>query len=232
MATARHSTDYGLSLIPEGTDAISAEFSAKLKTHFHHFVKLQEIAAYITGCGSYLFDGNTTLDYCPSMYPKQVELYKQAKTRQHIVEVGLYAGHSALIMLFASDTVQVCSIDICQFPFTQACGDYLAGVYPERFRFVHGNSMIMLPKELARPELIDMYHIDGDHSCEAINKETMMIIQRVTERGEAAKVTLVYDDYDAHGTRTVLNLCVPQGKLILQTVPACPWRNCVCTFPI
>jgi len=62
-------------------------------------------------CGSYLFDGKN-YEYSLEMYDKQKLLFEISKQINSVLEIGVYMGHSLLIILLANPNVTFTGIDI------------------------------------------------------------------------------------------------------------------------
>ena len=77
-----------------------------------HFEQLYCInkKKFIKGCGSYLFNGSEYI-YDDSMYEKQKHLFELSKKNNKILEIGVYMGHSVLIMLLANPKINITAID-------------------------------------------------------------------------------------------------------------------------
>jgi hypothetical protein len=208
--------DFGKDKIPVNDD----EYSRVFRENFHHFQALQRLSNKVTGCGSYLV-GIENLDYDPETYEKQKALYDYSKGKDRILEVGLYAGHSALIMLLANqenEDFRLVSIDVCHFGFTEKCADYLRKEFYPRFFFLKDNSLNVLPVIGMSFNLI---HLDGDHGGDYASKETKLIL----ENNHLKRVILVYDDKDAHGVQKAIETY--KDKMKPLQISKCKWANAV-----
>ena len=190
------------------------KFNRNLRKNFHHFVELQK-KCWVTGCGSYMNDG-TNMNYSADMYDKQRSLYQVSRERRNLLEVGIYAGASALLMLIANPLLIYTGIDICHFQFTEPCVEYLQRMFPGRVKFIKGDSYEVMQK--LNLSSFDMFHLDGDHG-DIVTKETELILQKAN-----ADVTLVYDDYDAYGIQNTLVKL--KNYLEIVEVTKCLYRNC------
>lgn len=209
-------TDYGLSKIPNDNH----DLSRLMKERFEEFVALQKIANRITGCGSYLFDGNTSLDYYPQQYPKQKLLFEHSKNKTNILEIGTYASHSMWLMILANldnHNFHYTGIDICYYDFTEPCAKYLQERYPGKITFINSDSVDAL-KQLDLSSY-DLIHIDGGHD-EIVVKETKYILDSVKP-----KTTLIFDDYDHSGPQAAFRLYGDRMEIL--TIANCPYGNCI-----
>ena len=101
--------------------------AVSLLANFSHFERLYEVVGkrWHDGWGSYLFDGQA-YRYHPATLRKQEELYRYAMTATNALEIGVYLGHSLLIMLIANPTLQITCIDN-EDQFARKAVDYLSG---------------------------------------------------------------------------------------------------------
>lgn len=205
----------GIEKVPRNT-----EFGRSLIRNFHHFWKLQEIMEITRDewhpCGTYLM-GPDSMDYEPSMLPKQQLLYEAAKGKKRVLEIGVHGAHSLLICLIADPDSHVTCIDICAWAHVEKCVAYLQKEFPRRITFLKGDSATILPMMF---DTFDMVHVDGDHSYEGA-KADMVQAHRLSH----ADTTFIFDDYCDGIYRAVSELTdlfevvfVPNG---------CAWRNCM-----
>ena len=105
-----------------------------------------------------IIDGNHVI--------KRINLAVLARRRSMMLEVGLNAGHSALICLLANPTLQLYSIDLCTHQYTHLAAQHLRSRFGRRFIFWPGDSREVMPRlAIDRPNLkFDLLHVDGGHS--------------------------------------------------------------------
>jgi hypothetical protein len=214
--TIDYKPNYGKNKIPKNND----ELSNLMRDNFDVFDELQKISGRITGCGSYLFDGQTSLDYYPAQYPKQKLLFDYCKDKNNILEIGVYSGHSCWLMILANlnnPNFHYTGIDICYFDFTEPCMEYLKKCYPDKITFINSDSMKAIQK--LDLDSYDLIHIDGDHG-DIVVDETEYILNRISKNK-----TIIFDDYDSPGPSQALSKFKDNFKIL--AVPDCPWRNCV-----
>lgn len=205
---------YGAHLVPRLDGVCDA-----LLRHFRHFAALQDIMgpsrAEWQPCGSYLM-GPASLDYDPSMLPKQALLFDRARGARSALEVGVHGGHSLLLLLLAEPGCRVTCVDVCGWSHTARCVRYLRDQFPGRVVLLEGDSRDVLPVVHAE---FDLVHVDGDHSLEGA-KADMLQAARLAHPG----TTFVFDDYCDGIARAVDELA---HTFEVVEVPSCPWRNCV-----
>jgi predicted O-methyltransferase YrrM len=195
-------------------------YKQALDANFHHFTELQKIVekhGFPPGGGSYMMDGQT-LDYCPHTFPKQKLLFDTVQSLLEnavALEVGVYAGHSAFIMLIANPTLHLVCCDL-GYPFTQPCIDYLNSQFGNRVSYHQENSLTFLPT--CFPTDFDLIHVDGCHDAGHIEKEMELI-----EPLRKPNAVLVVDDIDG----AAAGLTKVKDKLRFIEKPLGWWPNAV-----
>jgi hypothetical protein len=139
-------------------------------------------------CGSYLIDGEN-YKYDQRMLKKQILLYNLAKKNKSILEVGVYMGHSMLLMLTSNPKLRILGLDADK-RFAPKSIKYLKEKFPKsKINFTLGDSIKSLKK---LNKSFDLYHIDGDHRPKKIYKEIIECI-RLTKKDI---IKILFDDVD------------------------------------
>ena len=170
------------------------------------------------GSGSYLMDG-FSLEYDKRTFEKQDLLYRTVSDFEEcdVLEIGVYAGHSGLIMMLVEDACVV-GIDPC-FPFTEPCIDYLNAMFDDRYKLIKGESLEVLPTLTKK---YDVVHLDGCHDIHYILDELSIIKDLLSEGG-----VVVVDDWDGIGPQ------IPQEyleEIEILDIADCPNPNAVIRF--
>lgn len=196
---------------------MQSDFTKQLSLHFHIFGEIYEACGrkFSKGCGSYLFDGQT-YDYCNAMYKKQELLYNSVQKTKSVLEIGVYMGHSILIMLLANPTLRITCIDIDD-TYAKPSITVLAKRFPNAtITFIHSDSLSALP--LLR-DTFDFFHIDGHHDNQYITNEFEMI-KKISSN---PTLRVIFDDQEVLPT---LQRHIEQRHTVLTKVtPDCPWNN-------
>lgn len=118
--------------------------------------------------------------------------------RSRILEIGVNAGHSALMMLYHNPNLRYVGVDICRHRYTYAAMDFLKKTFPGRVEFFVGDSVFVLPEiNIARPDMrFDIAHIDGLHTLNHCKTDTFNAMSLVTAYG-----WIVIDDTDLQPIR-------------------------------
>lgn len=192
--------------------------SVALLKNFEHFSALHDAVGgrWHHGWGSYLFNGQSYA-YQADTLRKQEALYKAAMGVKNALEIGVYLGHSLLIMLIANPELKITCVD-CEEQFSGPAVAYLNKHFGDRITFICGDAVKVVNTLPA--DSFDLIHIDADHVDAAVHAQTLASL-RVAKEG----ATVVYDDYEA--VRRVIDGFVEQGYLEKPYVPWCLWTNCV-----
>jgi hypothetical protein len=190
----------------------------KLLDNFYLFEQLYYVHGekWINGCGSYLIDGNT-YSYCPLMLKKQEELYRYAMNATNVLEVGVYLGHSLLLMLLANPKLTITAIDYDN-TYAEPAIKYLNLIFGNRITFIKSDAIEAL-KNLPKNEF-DLIHIDADHNDEAVTAQFNACLPLAKENSY-----FIFDDYDAV-INTITKL-FDSNILEKIVIPECWCRNCV-----
>jgi len=210
---------YGRELLESIVDRHPDSFPAvKLLVHFRHFEGLYRAVGerWHNGWGSYLFNGQK-YEYQPATLRKQEALYRYAMTATNALEIGVYLGHSLLIMLIANPTLKITCIDNDD-QFARKAVDYLNTHFNNRITFIHADAL----KGIATlaDNTFDFVHIDADHYDAAVNNQFNASV-RVAKLG----ATVVFDDYEA--VQGTIDGFINRGILKHIVTPGCLWTNCV-----
>ncbi len=159
----------------------------KIKKNFQGIYKACGNKFWFT-CGSYLIDGQK-YKYDKRMLGKQILLYNLAKENSRILEVGVYMGHSMLIMLASNPKLKITGLDIDK-RFAPKAVNYLKKKFTNsKIELVLGDSIENLNKFKSD---FDLYHIDGDHRPIKIYKEIYACIKLHKKK----KIKILFDDVD------------------------------------
>ena len=159
----------------------------KIQKHFNGIYKACGKKFWYS-CGSYLIDGKK-YKYDKRMLKKQILLFNLAKKNQRILEVGVYMGHSMLLMLASNPKLKIVGLDIDD-RFSPLAVNYLKKKFPKaKIKFILGDSIKNLKK---LNNQFDLYHIDGDHKPKKIYKEIIECLKLNKKRA----IKILFDDVD------------------------------------
>ena len=186
----------------------------KIKKNFQGIYKACGNKFYLS-CGSYLIDGQK-YKYEKKMFKKQNLLYNLAKENSKILEIGVYMGHSILIMLTSNPKLEITGLDIDK-RFAPKAVNYLKKTFTNsKLNFILGDSLKNLKKIKTE---YDLYHIDGDHRPIKICKEILACI----ELHKKKRIKILFDDVDM--MEDVEKLLFSSFKIKKSIKPKCIFRN-------
>lgn len=183
----------------------------------HIFWEIHEATqrSFISGCGSYLFDGGT-YRYDATTAPKQQLLARVASDVESVLEIGTYLGHSLLIMLAANPRLRVTTVDI-DATLAAPAVEVIKRHFPQaKIDFVHGSSLAAIP---GLADTYDLFHVDGTHEPPQVRQEW----QAILPRRSSSLVKLVFDDVDT--IWSVVDEIKRTTEVVEEEVPSCRWRN-------
>lgn len=198
-----------------------SECGQMIYKYFDDFIALQKYNK-ITGCGSYLFDGQHTLDYYPQQYPKQQVLYDYSKGKKKVLEIGVNHAHSCWIMLLANITkneFEYIGIDTGLYDCTDQCVQLLQERYPNKIQVIKGECMPTLEKLRDVLHSFDLIHYDGPHDDVAVQVMTLLLSE--VKKG----TTFIFNDYDYIWIQKVFQYHGQRMEIVV--IPQCPFKNCV-----
>ena len=157
----------------------------ELKFHFKNIYSINNYK-FREACGSYLFNG-FSYEYEPLFYEKQKLLYDVSKTRSNVLEIGVYMGHSILIMLLANPKLNITCVDI-DGTYAIPSINYLKKQFPEATIKLIIDDSINTIGNINKD--FDFFHIDGDHKISVILKEIFFILNK----RHYSNLRLLFDD--------------------------------------
>ena len=133
-----------------------------------------------------------------------------------MLEVGVNAGHSALLALSANPALEYYGVDILAHGYTVDCVDYLKGEFPGRVHLFPGDSREVLPWLADRGDEMgfDLFAIDGGHTDEVcLSDMTHCVRMGAGRKGRH----LMLDDVHASWIFDIYCEFVARGDLTTET---------------
>jgi len=129
-------------------------------------------------------------------FEKRYNLYQLAKDASTVMEIGINAGHSALIMLLANPKLKITFFDLSFHKYTVPCFDFLKERFPGQLALFIGDSRKTMPEFInkAPDTKFDLIHIDGSHITNVVKsdieysrrmagKDSLVILDDTSEDG-------------------------------------------------
>ncbi len=152
----------------------------------------------------------------PELAPARRNVWRAVRFKERLLEVGVNAGHSALLALSTSPRLEYYGVDIMSHAYTAECVDYLKGEFPGRVHLFTGDSREVLPWLVnRRAELtFDIFHVDGGHTSEVCQSDMLNCIR--IGRGQRGR-HLMLDDVHASWIFDIYCEFVALGDLTTET---------------
>ena len=210
---------YGIEILQTAVYHHPESVPAKvLLDNFHHFAAIHDVlnGQWIDGWGSYMFNGVNYI-YQRETLKKQEALFRVGEQSTNILEVGVYLGHSLLILLISNPTLKITCIDNDD-RYAPKVVEYLNKHFNNRITF-HLGDAVEIMKTLP-VNTYDMIHIDADHTIPAVTAQ-------FAEARHLAKPSayIIFDDYEA--LRSEIDGWIQEGVLRHIITPWCLWTNIV-----
>ena len=148
--------------------------------------------------------------------PARRNVWRAVRFKERLLEVGVNAGHSALLALSSNPRLEYYGVDIMSHGYTIECVDFLKGEFPGRVHLFPGDSREVLPWLADRGEEpgFDLLHVDGGHTSEVcLSDMTNCIRMAHGERGRH----LLLDDVHASWIFDIYCEFVSRGDLTTET---------------
>jgi hypothetical protein len=148
--------------------------------------------------------------------PARRNVWRAVRFKERLLEVGVNAGHSALLALSSNPRLTYYGVDIMSHAYTAECVDFLKGEFPGRVHLFSGDSREVLPWLVnRRGELaFDIFHVDGGHTEEVCRSDMANCIRIAT--GDRGRHVLL-DDVHASWIFDVYCEFVSRGDLTTET---------------
>jgi len=148
--------------------------------------------------------------------PARRNVWRAVRFKERLLEVGVNAGHSALLALSSNPRLEYYGVDIMAHAYTAECVDFLKGEFPGRVHLFTGDSREVLPWLVSRrAELaFDIFHVDGGHT-DGVCRSDMGNSIRIASGQRGRHILL--DDVHASWIFDVYCEFVSRGDLTTET---------------
>jgi hypothetical protein len=201
-------------------DRAAEQFSPRFLERLAVLNRLVHESGEVVEGGLFYWDRQTDLVARPpdaTLAPARRNLWRASRFKRSMLEVGVNAGHCALLCLSANPDLVWHGVDICVHTYVEPCMAYLEQQFSGRVRFFRGDSREVLPRLAShRPELdFDLFHVDGGHTDELCRADVSNCL-RLARNGRGKH--LVLDDINASWIFDVYCEYVSFGWLATETL--------------
>jgi hypothetical protein len=200
-------------------DDLSEVYASSFVTHLRALNGFVRDSGERLEGGIFYWDGDSAYHDrppAPDLAPARRNLWRATRFKTSLLEIGVNAGHSALLALSANPHLTYTGVDIGVHKYTDDCVRYLSKEFPGRVRYLQGDSRDVLPELAAnRAEWnFDIYHVDGGHTDDVCRADVGNCL-RLAEGGRGKHLLL--DDINASWIFDVYCEFVSQGRLATET---------------
>ncbi|MGO9419304.1 class I SAM-dependent methyltransferase [Roseiarcus sp.] len=150
-----------------------------------------------------------------ALAPARRNVWRAVRFKQRLLEVGVNAGHSALLALSANPKLEYYGVDILAHSYTVQCVDFLKGEFPGRVHLYPGDSREVLPWLTDRSDVgFDLFHVDGGHTDEVCLSDMTHCVRMA--QGQKGR-HLLLDDVHASWIFDIYCEFVARGDLTTET---------------
>jgi len=151
-----------------------------------------------------------------SLAPARRNVWRAARFKERMLEVGVNAGHGALLALSCNHRLQYYGVDIVSHAYTAECVDFLKGEFPGRVHLFPGDSLEVLPWLAGQIDKLsfDLLCVDGGHTSEVCYSDIANCIRM--SKGEKGR-HLLLDDVHASWIFDIYCEFAARGDLTTET---------------
>jgi predicted O-methyltransferase YrrM len=165
-------------------------------------VHIKNITTILKQFPNYHIEGNLLCDKTPDNWDyernndKIRNLQIMSKNKKKIIEIGVNACHSLLIMLLENPTAEYLLFDLNVHPYTEPTLRYVKEKFPTtKITVVFGDSTKTITQYIADNPMewntYDLCHLDGGHTRDIFSVDYENMKHFMTKKG-----IVIFDDYD------------------------------------
>jgi hypothetical protein len=202
-----------------GRDTLEEEFADPFRERLRRIAEIVKQSGEPLEGNIFYPDGDERFAERPpaaELAPARRNVWRAVRFKERLLEVGVNAGHSALLALSSSARLEYYGVDVMSHAYTAACMDFLKGEFPGRVHLFPGDSREVLPWLVnRRAELsFDIFSVDGGHTSEVCQSDMNNCIRMA--RGQRGR-HLILDDVHASWIFDIYCEFVAHGDLTTET---------------
>ena len=211
------------------------------EVEWHISKHLEVLDAIVVGCNEDL-EGNCFYDNARAgsqwvsfwwMFYKRVNLVNVILTKPHkkVGEIGLNAGHSALLILHSMQPdTEFIVFDLNNHKYSKKAFEYLSSQYPQVREMIVGDSTLTLPQYVKeRTDQIgtyDIIHVDGGHSQDIVISDIFFTDILLKSGG-----IMILDDTNIPHIQNTIERLLRKGYTFLHQLPTFGYMHCFLVKP-
>ena len=183
---------------------------------------IQDISQILEETGE-IIEGNLICDIYPRNWKIEQNINKIKnlqylyKNKKKIIEIGVNACHSLLLMLLINSDAEYLLFDLNNHKYTKKTIEYVKKEFPNtKIEIIYGNSVETIPKYIIdNPNQLNSYeliHLDGGHTENIFSKDYENCKNLITDDG-----IIIFDDYNMNDIRNFICNKINQKEIIEYT---------------
>jgi hypothetical protein len=165
-------------------------------------------------------EGNLICNLKPDNYviseneSKIKNLQYLCKNKKKIIEIGVNACHSLLLMLLINPNAEYLLFDLGNHKYTIPTLNYVRTQFPDtKINIIFGNSIETIPKYIQDNQdsinSFDLIHLDGAHTENIFSQDYINSKKLIVNKG-----IIIFDDYNMHIIRKFINRKIKDNEII------------------
>ena len=165
-------------------------------------------------------EGNLICDIKPRQWTIEQNINKinnlqyLCKNKNKIIEIGVNACHSLLLMLLINPDAEYLLFDLNNHKYTEKTIEYIKKEFPNtKINIIYGNSIETInryildnPNQLNSYELI---HLDGGHTEDIFSEDYNNSKKLITDNG-----VIIFDDYNMNDIKDFIHKKINQKEIV------------------
>lgn len=182
-------------------------------THNEHILNISKILKHV----GERVEGNLICDIHPDNWTieRNIEKIRNLQSlvvgKRRVMEIGINACHSLILMLLKNPTAEYLLFDLNNHAYTQQALDYVRFAFPDtKITAIFGNSVETIPYYLQSTENIqfDLCHLDGGHTHDVFSHDYANVRRMMEPNGY-----VIFDDYDMQAIREFIDQKLRDGEI-------------------
>lgn len=165
-------------------------------------------------------EGNLICDITPDNYvinineSKIKNLQYLCKNKKKIIEIGVNACHSLLLMLLINPTAEYLLFDLGHHKYTLPTLNYIKKKFPDtKINIIFGNSVETISEYIRvnqnNMNSFDLIHLDGGHTEDIFSQDYINSKKLVINNG-----IIIFDDYNMSHIKNFINRKIKEKEII------------------
>lgn len=165
-------------------------------------------------------EGNLICDIRPDNYiitqneSKIKNLQYLCKNKKKIIEIGVNACHSLLLMLLINPMAEYLLFDLGNHKYTLPTLNYIKKQFPHtKINIIFGNSVETISEYIRINQnninSFDLIHLDGGHTENIFSQDYINSKKLVTSKG-----IIIFDDYNYSNIKKFINRKIKENEII------------------